>query len=92
MTARIVVIGGGLAGITAALDAADGGAEVTLLERRAHLGGLTSSFQRDGLWFDNGQHVFLRCCTEYRGLVHRIDADQAPAKVLSDILRHIVKV
>jgi adenylate kinase len=25
-------------------------------------------------------------------LVHRIDADQAPAKVLSDILRHIVKV
>jgi adenylate kinase len=25
-------------------------------------------------------------------LVHRIDADQAPSKVLSDILRHIVKV
>ena len=25
-------------------------------------------------------------------LVHRIDADQTPAKVLSDILRHIVKV
>jgi len=27
-----------------------------------------------------------------KNLVHRIDADQAPAKVLSDILRHIVKV
>jgi adenylate kinase len=27
-----------------------------------------------------------------KNLVHRIDADQAPAKVLGDILRHIVKV
>jgi adenylate kinase len=27
-----------------------------------------------------------------KSLVHRIDADQKPAKVLSDILRHIVKV
>jgi adenylate kinase len=27
-----------------------------------------------------------------KNLVHRIDADQSPAKVLSDILRHIVKV
>ena len=74
MTARIVVIGGGLAGVAAALAAADGGADVVLLERRARLGGLVSSFRHDGLSFDNGQHVFLRCCTHYRGFLERIGA------------------
>ena len=43
------------------------GDEVTLLERRQRLGGLTWSFRRNGLSFDNGQHVFLRCCAAYRG-------------------------
>ncbi len=70
--ARAAVIGGGLAGITAALDLADGGVEVDLLESRARLGGLTTSFRRDDLWVDNGQHVFLRCCTAYRALLHRL--------------------
>jgi hydroxysqualene dehydroxylase len=72
---NVVVVGGGLAGIAAALAAADGGARVTLLERRGKLGGLTWSFRRKDRWFDNGQHVFLRCCTEYRGFLERIGAD-----------------
>jgi squalene-associated FAD-dependent desaturase len=71
---RIVVVGGGLAGMAAALAAADGGARVTLLEARRRLGGATFSFQREGLWVDNGQHVFLRCCTAYRGFLDRIGA------------------
>lgn len=70
----VVVVGGGLAGISAALEAADRGARVTLLERRTRLGGLTWSFRRKGLWFDNGQHVFLRCCTAYLELLGRIGA------------------
>ena len=69
-----VVIGGGLAGITAALDLADAGREVTLLEARPRLGGATFSVERDGMWVDNGQHVFLRCCTAYRALLDRIGA------------------
>jgi len=72
--ADVVVVGGGLAGIAAALDAADAGARVTLLERRGKLGGLTWSFRRKGRSFDNGQHVFLRCCTSYIGLIDRIGA------------------
>lgn len=68
----VAVIGGGLAGITAALDAADTGARVTLIERRRQLGGATWSFQRDGRWFDNGQHVFMRCCTAYVELLERL--------------------
>ncbi|MEZ0095657.1 hydroxysqualene dehydroxylase HpnE [Streptacidiphilus sp. EB129] len=67
-----VVVGGGLAGITAALRLADAGAAVTLVEARPRLGGLAFSFRRGELWVDNGQHVFLRCCTAYRGLLQRL--------------------
>ena len=70
--ARICVVGGGLAGMAAALACADAGAEVTLVERRRRLGGETWSFRHNGLWFDNGQHVFLRCCTAYRAFLDRL--------------------
>ncbi len=76
---RIVIVGGGLAGIAAALDCASGGAAVTLLESRGRLGGAAYSFTRDGIVVDNGQHVFLRCCTAYRELVTRIEADDLVA-------------
>ncbi len=71
---RVTVIGGGLAGIAAALECAAGGADVSLLEARGRLGGAAYSFHRDGLEVDNGQHVFLRCCTAYRQLIERLDA------------------
>jgi predicted NAD/FAD-binding protein len=70
----VAVVGGGLAGLSAALACADGGARVTLLEARPRLGGATFSFRREGLWVDNGQHVFLRCCTAYRGFLERVGA------------------
>ena len=71
---RVVVVGGGLAGIAAALECARGRAEVTLLESRGRLGGAAYSFARDGIVADNGQHVFLRCCTAYRELLEQIGA------------------
>jgi hydroxysqualene dehydroxylase len=81
MTAhRVVVVGGGLAGIAAALDCADAGAHVTLVEVRPQLGGAAYSFEREGLRVDNGQHVFLRCCTAYRQLLRRLGSE--PATVL----------
>jgi squalene-associated FAD-dependent desaturase len=70
--ARVAVVGGGLAGITAALDLAQAGAEVTLLEARPRLGGAAYSIEREGLVVDNGQHVFLRCCDQYRALLGRL--------------------
>jgi len=70
-----LVIGGGLAGITAALRLADAGAEVVLVEARPRLGGAAFSFRRGELTVDNGQHVFLRCCDAYRGLLHRLDVE-----------------
>jgi hydroxysqualene dehydroxylase len=71
---QVTVVGGGLAGISAALQLADAGVEVTLLERRQRLGGMTWSIRRNGLSFDNGQHVFLRCCSAYLGFLNRIGA------------------
>jgi squalene-associated FAD-dependent desaturase len=69
---RIVVVGGGLAGIAAALACTDAGAAVTLVEAHRWLGGATASFSRDGLVIDTGQHVFLRCCTVYRAFLDRL--------------------
>jgi squalene-associated FAD-dependent desaturase len=70
--ARTVVVGGGLAGISAALRLADLGRPVVLVEKRPRLGGAAFSFTRDGLSVDNGQHVFLRCCAGYRWFLDRI--------------------
>ena len=69
---RVAVIGGGLAGITAAIALAEAGAAVTLLEARPRLGGATCSFARDGLTVDTGQHIYLGCCTAYRGLLDKL--------------------
>jgi squalene-associated FAD-dependent desaturase len=69
---KAVVIGGGLAGISAAIALATAGHEVTLLEAKPRLGGATMSFNRDGLVVDTGQHIFLRCCTAYLGLIDRL--------------------
>ncbi|SDS13614.1 hydroxysqualene dehydroxylase HpnE [Actinopolymorpha singaporensis] len=75
----VVVVGGGLAGIAAAVRLADRGARVRLLEARAHLGGATYSLDRpavagrSGLVADTGQHVFLRCYHAYRALLERLD-------------------
>ena len=76
--AHIVVVGGGLAGLSAGIACADGGSKVTLFEGRPRLGGATWSFERNGLVFDNGQHVFLRCCAAYRRFLGRLGtADRA---------------
>jgi squalene-associated FAD-dependent desaturase len=68
----VLVLGGGLAGIAAALDCAAAGQRVTLVEVRPRLGGAAYSFERAGLEMDNGQHVFLRSSVAYRALLERL--------------------
>lgn len=70
--ASVVVAGGGLAGIAAALRLSDAGLRVVLVEGRPRLGGAAFSFRRGELTIDNGQHVFLRCCEEYIALLERL--------------------
>jgi squalene-associated FAD-dependent desaturase len=80
------VIGGGLAGITASIALAETGADVTLLEARPRLGGATCSFSRDGLTVDTGQHIFLGCCSAYRGLLDKLGmAGHAPMQDRFDV-------
>jgi squalene-associated FAD-dependent desaturase len=69
---HVAVVGGGLAGIAAALQLVDAGHRVTVFDSRPRLGGATWSFSRGGRNFDNGQHVFLRCCDAYRRLLDRL--------------------
>ncbi|MEX2598173.1 MAG: hydroxysqualene dehydroxylase HpnE [Dehalococcoidia bacterium] len=63
----VTVLGGGLAGMSAAWRLAEHGHAVTLVERRPYLGGRAYSFadRETGQEVDNGQHVFLGCCTAY---------------------------
>ena len=73
---RTVVVGGGLAGLTAALDLADAGHGVTLLEARPTLGGAVQTLpEREGDPRpppDNGQHIALGCFTEYLRFLARV--------------------
>src|SRR4029079_1900995 len=75
VSARITVVGGGLAGLAAALECADSGAEVALYEARPGRACAALSFERNGLWLDNGQHVALRCCSAYLEFLRRIGSD-----------------
>ncbi len=70
----VVVIGGGLAGIAAAVKLADAGCRAVVFESRKALGGRAGSFfdPRDGRLIDNCQHVVLGCCTNLIDLYDRL--------------------
>lgn len=74
LTSSIVVIGGGLAGIAAAVCLAERGRRVTLVETRQRLGGRATSFSdpTTGDLLDNCQHVLLGCCTSLIDLYRRL--------------------
>lgn len=63
---KILILGGGLAGLAAGVALAEQGHKVTLLERRAFLGGRAYSFHDEtaGEVIDNGQHLFMGCYHE----------------------------
>jgi len=73
---KVAVVGGGLAGLAAALDLVDAGQAVTLYEARPTLGGAVQTLpEREGDPEpppDNGQHIALGCFTEYLGFLDRI--------------------
>ena len=71
---RIAIVGGGLAGIAAALRVAEAGDAPILIETRKRLGGRATSFTdpRTGEMLDNCQHVVMGCCTNLLDLYDRL--------------------
>lgn len=73
------VVGGGLAGIAAALALTDRGQRVILLEQTRRLGGRASSFvdPATGEELDNCQHVVMGACTNYIRLIDQLGMTDA---------------
>ncbi|MBI4892413.1 MAG: FAD-dependent oxidoreductase, partial [Acidobacteria bacterium] len=63
---QILVLGGGIAGLSSALVLAQKGHAVTILESRPYPGGRASSYPAPGAepaeTIDNCQHILLKCC------------------------------
>ncbi|HEY1984136.1 MAG TPA: hydroxysqualene dehydroxylase HpnE [Terracidiphilus sp.] len=70
----VTVVGGGVAGMSAACALAEAGFAVQLVERRGYLGGRASSYRHPGVneVIDNCQHVLFGCCTNLIGFYRRI--------------------
>src|SRR4051812_46319413 len=79
MTEKIIVIGGGFAGLSAGTALAERGYQVTLLEGRQVLGGRAYSFpdRKTGDAVDNGQHLFMSCYDHTRKFLNRIGTGSA---------------
>ncbi len=79
--ARIVVIGGGLAGLATAAALGGDGHEVEVLEARPYPGGRAASYEVPGVTagqsIDNCQHILLRCCVNLLDFYRRMGAERA---------------
>jgi squalene-associated FAD-dependent desaturase len=71
---RVIVVGGGFAGIAAAIALADAGVPVHLFEARPTLGGRANAFRDPvtGDRIDNGQHILAGCYDETLALLRRL--------------------
>lgn len=72
---KVAVIGGGWAGIAAAVELTAGGAQTTLFEAGRVLGGRARSVSLDGRMLDNGQHILLGAYRDTLALMRRVGAD-----------------
>jgi zeta-carotene desaturase len=75
---KVLIIGGGLAGLSAAAALGSTGFEVELLESRAFFGGRATSWPvsaTESEVIDNCQHVLLRCCVNLRDFYQRLGVE-----------------
>jgi len=69
----VIVIGGGLAGLSAGIALSEAGCRVRLFEQRPFLGGRATSYcLPDGEHVDNCQHVTFACCTNLEDFYRRV--------------------
>ena len=63
-----IVVGGGIAGLTAAAYVARSGQKTLLIEKNRELGGLVNTFARNGFRFEAGVRGFLKRSSISRGV------------------------
>lgn len=78
MNPDVVVIGGGFAGISAALELADQGKSVQLFEKKRFLGGRAFSYQdpQTSESIDNGQHLLMGCYHHTLSLLKKLNTQE----------------
>ncbi|WP_257454065.1 hydroxysqualene dehydroxylase [Archangium lipolyticum] len=76
MAKRVVIAGGGLAGLTCAKALVDQGFTVTVIEGLPYLGGRASTFRdKDGDWVEQGLHLFLGVYSELKALLRDVGSE-----------------
>jgi isorenieratene synthase len=88
-TTRAIVVGGGLAGVSAALVLAERGVRVTLVEREKYLGGRIGSFAErlpagDTFQMERGFPAFFRHYYNLRAILQRVDPELSALRPLAD--------
>lgn len=78
---RLAVIGGGWAGLAAAIEATGRGHRVTLFEMAPQLGGRSRGIDVAGLALDNGQHILIGAYAETLALMRKVGVDLSDALV-----------
>jgi len=73
---KILIIGGGLSGLSSAIFLANSGFQVELIEASPKLGGRTYSFNYNGFDVDNGQHILMGCYSNTLEYVNLIDSSK----------------
>jgi squalene-associated FAD-dependent desaturase len=72
---NVAIVGGGYAGMAAAVTLADRGIPVTVFEAAAHLGGRARRVRYNETALDNGLHVLVGACRETLRLIRRVNRD-----------------
>ncbi|MDK2123914.1 hydroxysqualene dehydroxylase HpnE [Parachitinimonas caeni] len=78
-TSRVAIIGGGYAGMAAAVELAAAGRQVAVFEAGKVLGGRARRLDVDGLVLDNGQHLVVGAYRELLRLMTQVGIDEASA-------------
>ncbi len=78
---KVAVVGGGWAGLAAAVEATQRGHQATLFEMAAQLGGRARRVRIDGFELDNGQHILIGAYTETLRLLDAVGVNTAQAFV-----------
>jgi len=77
---RVAVIGGGYAGLAAAVELADSGIAVDVFEASRTLGGRARAVELDGLIVDNGAHILVGAYRETLKLMEKVGAGETALK------------